>query len=241
MRMDTAKVDRRIATVRAVAALALVLTAVPAFVSAASAQVCDPVYGCPPVTEPGTTPPTCSINASTVSGGETVTASVRDLDPGAAFQVTVDGTAVANGVGDASGNANVSFVVSQGIGEGSHPVFVVGAGFSASCGELTGADVEAGVIDNGSTTTTLAGGVGAGNQGQGQGQDQGQGQGQDQGQDQGRVGAGSLARTGLEIAFLLVLAICLLLVGQRLLVARRRRLRRRNAVAPLAAPTTTSR
>jgi hypothetical protein len=231
MRMDTAKADRRIGAARVVAALALVLTVVPALASAASAQVCDPVYGCPPVTEPGTTPPTCSINASTVAGGETVTTSVRDLTPGAAFQVTLDGSVVANGVGDASGNANVSFVVPQGIGQGSHPVFVVGAGFSAGCGELTGADVGAGVIEDGSTTTTVAGGVRAGNQGQGQGQGQGEGQ----------VRAGSLARTGLEVGFLLVLAIVLLLVGQRLLAARRRRLRRRNAVAPLSSRTTTSR
>jgi hypothetical protein len=219
MRMGHEMKSRRVGLVQFVVAVALLCTAVPAFAPAASAQECDPVYGCPPVTEPGTTEPVCSINATTVSGGETVTASVTDLTPGAAFQVTVDGSVVANGIGDASGNANVSFTVAQGISEGSHPVFVVGAGFSASCGSLTGATVGAGVIENTTTTTTAAVGAGNGN----------------------RVAAGSLARTGVEIAFLLALAACLILVGQRLLAVRRRRLRRRNDVATLAAPATTSR
>jgi hypothetical protein len=220
MRTEHTMKARRAGWLQVVAAAALLCTAVPAFASAASAQECDPVYGCPPVTEPGTTPPECSINATTVSGGETVTTSVTDLTPGAAFQVTVDGSVVANGVGDASGNANVSFTVAQGISEGSHPVFVVGAGFSASCGSLTGVDVGAGVIDN-TTTTTAGGGVGAGGG--------------------ARVGAGSLARTGVEVAFLLALAACLIIVGQRVLAVRRRRLRRRNDVADLASTTTAAR
>jgi hypothetical protein len=221
MRMEHTTEARRTSWLQVLATVALLVTAVPAFASAASAQVCDPVYGCPPVTEPGTTPPSCTINASTVAGGETVTVSVTDLTPAAAFQVTLDGVVRANGVADASGNANVSFTAPSGLSESSHPVFVVGAGFSADCGALVGAAVQAGVIDDGSTTTTAAvggAGVGAGRAVQG----------------------GSLARTGLEVGLLLAIAACLIVVGQRLLAVRRRRLRRRNDVASLTPPVTTS-
>ena len=49
----------------------------------ASAQVCDPVYGCPPTTLPGSTP-TCSLNAPPQTvGGELVS-----VFASGAFQLT---------------------------------------------------------------------------------------------------------------------------------------------------------
>lgn len=193
---------------RLLAAAVLVLTAVPAAASVASAQTCDQVYGCPPPpTEPGTTP-ACSLDATAAAAGDTVTAAVTGLDPGEAVQITLDGEVQASGTGDASGNADVSFVVGD-LDEGSHPVFAVGAGFSASCGSLTGTAVL------GETVTRdgrAGGGSGGGTRGN------------------------SLARTGFGIGALLVVAVLLVVLGQRLLAERRRRLRRRNKVAKLPAP-----
>lgn len=199
----------------------LLVAAAPLLASAASAQQCDPAYGCNPSTTAPTNPaPICSVNVAVVVGGQSATATVVNAAAGAAIQITLDGDPVGSGVADAAGSATIPFIVPTGISPGSHAVFAVGAGFSASCGEVTVEGVGGAAVENPKPGTGGPGAV-AGDEA-----------------DRG-VGGGSLARTGIEVALLLAIALVLLLVGRWLIGIerrrRRRRARHRNAVPDLAA------
>lgn len=203
---------------RSVLGVVLVVALAPILATTAAAQQCDPVYGCSPTTSVPTTPPaSCSLNAEVVTGGQIVTATVANAPAGAAIQVTIDGVPAGSGVADAAGSASITFTVPEGIAPGSHAVFAVGAGFSASCGELSVSGVGSEVVEN-----TPPGGPSA-----------------VEGDDVGRGGGGGgLARTGIEVAALLAIALLLIVVGRHLVAAERRRRRRRarqhNAITDLA-------
>lgn len=195
------------ATTVLVAAAAVVLGAAPA-----TAQTCDPAYGCPPTIPSTTAPPTtCSVEAEIVTSGDLVDVAVFDAPANALVDLTFDGQVVATGRANASGDATITFTVPDGTGEGSHTVFAVGAGFSANCGTVQGAAV-------------LGGGEDAGGGGSGGGGSGGAGAGAGRGSD-GVLG-GSLARTGIEIGLLLAVALVLVLAGHRFLRSARRRRRR---------------
>ena len=188
--------------------------------SAASAQQCDPAYGCnPSTTAPTGPPPSCSVDVGVVVGGQVANATVVNAAGGAAIQITLDGAPAGSGVADGAGSATVAFTVPEGIAPGSHAVFAIGAGFSASCGEVTVEGVGSNVVENPQPGAGGAGDVGAGEIDRG-------------------VSGGSLARTGIEVALLLVIALVLLLVGRWLVGIerrrRRRRARQRNVIADMA-------
>lgn len=203
---------------RSVLGVVLVVALVPILATTAAAQQCDPVYGCSPSTSVPTTPPaSCSLSAELASGGQIVTATVANAPAGAAIQITLDGVPAGSGVADAAGSASISFTVPEGIAPGSHAVFAVGAGFSASCGAFSVSGVASEVVENtppGGPTTVESGGV-----------------------ERGRSGGG-LARTGIEVAALLAIALLLIVVGRHLVAAERRRRRRRarqhNVITDLA-------
>jgi 5'-nucleotidase len=205
---------------RLVLAVVLVAAAVPISAATATAQPCDPFYGCTPAPSvPPSTPPTCSTSATVATGGQVLSASVANAPAGAAIQITIDGVTAGSGAADATGSATIAFTVPAGIAPGTHAVFAVGAGFSASCGDLSVEGVQSNVVENPAPGGGGAAGVA--------------------GDDvaRGRSG-GSLARTGIELALLLAIALALLVVGRRLIAAERRRRRRRarqhNVIADLA-------
>lgn len=210
---------------RCALAAVLVVAAAPFTAAAtADAQQCDPFYGCSPAPSvPPSTTPSCSTSASVATAGQVLSASVASAPAGASIQITVDGVAAGSGTADSAGSATIAFTVPAGIAPGSHTVFAVGAGFSASCGELGVEGVQSNVVENPAQGGGAAGDV-AGN-------------------DVAR-GGGSLARTGIELALLLAIALALLLVGRRMVAAERRRRRRRarqhNVIADLADHGSTS-
>jgi hypothetical protein len=207
-------------------ATVLVIAAAPFSAATATAQQCDPFYGCSPAPSvPPSTPPTCSTSATVATGGQVLSASVANAPAGAAIQITIDGVTAGSGAADATGSATITFTVPVGIAPGSHAVFAVGAGFSASCGELSVEGVQSNVVENPAPGGGAAGDV-AGND-----------------VARGRGGS-SLARTGIELALLLAIALALLVVGRRLVAVERRRRRRRarqhNVIADLADHGSTS-
>jgi hypothetical protein len=203
--------------VRLAAALVLALCALPVVASVASAQACDPAYGCAPTQQMPPVTVSCSLNVSTATSGQIVTATVADAPAGAGIQITVDGNPAASGTANAEGHATIPFTFSPSGGSAAHPVFAVGAGFSASCGTITNGAVAAEMQTQtppGQTQTPPGTGGSSG------------------------VSGGSLARTGVELALLLAIAIVVILVGHRLVVAskrmRRRRARQANDLTVLA-------
>jgi 5'-nucleotidase len=205
---------------RCALAAVLVVAAAPFTAATAASQQCDPFYGCSPAPSvPPSTTPSCSTSASVATAGQVLSASVANAPAGASIQITVDGVAAGSGTADSAGSATIAFTVPAGIAPGSHAVFAVGVGFSASCGDLSVEGVQSNVVENP--------GPGGGATGDVAGNDVARGR-----------GGGSLARTGIELALLLAIALALLVVGRRLVVAERRRRRRRarqhNVIADLA-------
>jgi hypothetical protein len=191
--------------------LGLALATMSLAAPGAGAQACDPVYGCDPSTTiPESTPPTCSLDATSAGAGEVVVASVDHAPAHAAIQITVAGVAAAGGVADGAGHAEIAFSLPASIDPGAHEVFAIGAGLSASCGPLSADLVLGQVVTPGPEVS--AGG--------------------------GSRGGGALARTGIEVALLLPIAAALLLVGGWFVARERRRRRRlsrrRNAIVNLA-------
>ena len=149
---------------RALNAVSIALiAAVPLLASTASAQQCDPAYGCnPSTTAPSSPAPTCNISgtvaaegqfaaaASThaVTGGQVLSATVVNAPAGAAITITVGGILAGSGAADAAGSATISFTVPEGLAPGTYAVFAVGAGFSCSCGEVAIGGVGSNVIEN---------------------------------------------------------------------------------------------
>jgi len=203
---------------RHVLATALVIAAAPHMASTASAQQCDPAYGCTPSPPAPTSPaPICVVNAAFVTGGQVATVSVTGAPTAAAIQITLDGVPAGSGVAAAAGSATIAFTVPDGIAPGSHAVFAVGATFSASCGAVGVEGVAGNVVESSPPGGT--GAVGAGEIDRG-------------------VSGGALARTGIELALLLVIALVLLVAGRHLVASERRRRRRgarqQNVIADLA-------
>jgi hypothetical protein len=209
--------------VRNLLAVAVLTGAVPLLASPAAAQ-CDPAYGCgPSSTVPTTPPPSCSLAVELVTGGQVTNATVDNAPAGAPIQITMDGVPAGGGAADASGHATVAFTVPEGIEPGTHPVFAIGAAFSASCGSVLVAGVLGNVINNprpGADGATV-------------------------GSEDVSRGGGALARTGIEVALLLAIAGALLLVGRRLVAFERRRRRRKarhdNTIVDLADHTSAAR
>lgn len=195
--------------------LALGGVAVAGPASAQTGDDCDPFYGCDPDDPDDTVEVTCTVTGEVFVAGDDGAVLVSGAPAGAAIAVTLDGTVVGNGTATADGDATIAFVVPEGTTPGSHTLFVQGAGFGADCGTI---QVDA--VLSGTTEQGGAGGDASGEAVRGSG------------------GNRSLARTGIELATYLAVALVLLVVGHRLvLVARRRHrraVRRENAVASLA-------
>jgi hypothetical protein len=194
--------------------VALVLAAVAAVggvAATASAQTCDPNYGCDnpsttaasttstPTTAPTEGTPSCSLSASSATPGSRVDVLVQSVPDGTSIDILFGGNVVAHGTAGASsaatkGSIGLSFTVPS-VPPGSYPVEAVGAGVNLECGAGDGAD-GFGVLGTGG----------------------------EQGGDQGR-GGGSLARTGIAVGVLVAVAIGLIVVGRVVLAGSRRRQR----------------
>lgn len=171
---------------------------------------CDPAYGCPPGTPPPPPSPACALSVDSAAPGTAVTASVTNAGGGASVRVTFDGVEVGSAVTANDGSASIRWQVPQ-APNGPHQVFAVGGDFNVQCGPFT---VFGGVQVAGESFTR---GTGTGGTG---------------------VLGGSLARTGLQIALLVAVAVVLILLGWQLARLarhqRRRAVRRRNKVRDLS-------
>jgi|GEM_PF-7017044 len=198
----------RVGSIRSVLArtacvLAVVFTAVAAgagTAAAAPSQSCDPFYGCPPGPPPSTTA-TCSLSSgSTVSPNESVTGHIEGVADGAEVTVRFDGAVVGQGTAHtAPGATTASADIAFTVpGDvGPGDHNVVFSGAGFSCTVTVSAVAVGGVEVSGSEQTTGGGTSGS-----------------------------SLARTGIEVALLLAVALALVVAGMQFVRAARRRRRR---------------
>ena len=200
----------RVALLAAGVTLFAVLWAVasPAATAAPSsrAQTCtDSFYGCPPTTPPPGIQPTCTVSQTAAADGDLVTATLSNVPPGTHSQLLFDGSVVGEGDAGANGSLTVSFTVPPSTPPGNHTLVFVGAGFQ--CDPTNGAGLAVGVLGeqlSQSSSSDTPRSIGGGSSG----------------------GIAGLARTGIEIAFFLAIALVLVLVGYLLVQGARRRRRR---------------
>jgi len=202
-------VQRRCAgsILRSIAALTLgvlatlVVTAAPVAAAPRAAQgACDPAYGCnpPPPTEP--LHATCTVSATAGRPGDMVSATLTNVAVGIHVRLLFDGQQVAEGdtvAMGATGGITLTFAVPSNASNGQHTLVFAGAGIQ--CDPFGGAGFQ--VTVEGEVLARSDSG-GKGNSG------------------------GSLARTGIELALFLAIALVLFLLGSAALRAARRRRRR---------------
>jgi hypothetical protein len=202
---------------RARALLATVVLALTALVTVtgaapASAQACDPNYGCLPTTTTlaAGTLPECDVSAEAAQSGTRVDATVTNVPDGTSVDLLFGGTVVASETAGSGATAraaatpgfsDIAFAFNvPSVPPGNYTLEASGPAFHAQCLAGDGFEVLAASANNG-------GGNGGGNGSGGGG---------------GGIGGGSLARTGLEIGLLLAVAIGLVLVGRTVLEGSRR-------------------
>ena len=154
---------------------------------------CDPAYGCEPGTIDSVPPQTCTTSAGTVAVGDRVTATASNVPSGVTVRFVLGGRgcvlATAGGEGSTGGEdgyfkVTVNFAVPQ-LPPGTYELTVEGPGYAAQCsGSITVSDV--GVLGASETRSS----------------------------DSTGGGGGSLARTGMAILALVVLAIALIVMGR---------------------------
>ncbi|HEV7723146.1 MAG TPA: hypothetical protein VGO60_17780 [Iamia sp.] len=166
--------------------------------AAGQATTSDP-YGStiPPTEPPGD--PTCTVDATQIEVGGTVTGSIAGVAAGSEITLTLGGGEVATVVADGNGEGTFSFTVPE-IG-GIEALVAVGVTFNVDCGELDPGEVLGETEERPGGVTP---GGGSDVQGGGPSRDGGSGSGS---------GSGGLARTGATLLPLVVIALLLLLVG----------------------------
>ena len=201
-------------------AVALLVVVVGLSTAAASAstrtlaQTCtDSTYGCTPSTPPPSINPTCSMSETGAAAGDVVSATLSNVPVGTHTQLLFDGQDVAEGDATgsgANGSVTLSFTIPASTPPGTHTVVFVGAGFQ--CDATNGKGLTVGVLSEQFTRAPTSGDT----------------------PRSAPSGLGGLARTGIEVALLLAVAIALVLLGSVLVDAARRRhrraVRRRNRV-----------
>lgn len=200
----------RVALVAAGVTLFAVLWAVSTPTATAApagrAQTCtDSFYGCPPTTPPPGIQATCTVSQTAAVDGDLVTATLSNVPPGTHAQLLFDGSSVGEGDAGANGSLTISFTVPPSTPPGNHSLVFVGAGFQ--CDPTGGAGLTIGVLGeqlSQSRSSDTPRGIGGSSSG----------------------GIGGLARTGIEVALFLAIALVLVLVGYLLVQTARRRRRR---------------
>jgi len=174
--------------------------------AAGQAPTSDP-YGStiPPTEPPGD--PSCTVDATQVEVGGTVTGSIAGVAAGSEITLTLGGGEVATVVADGNGEGTFSFTVPE--IAGIEALVAVGVTFNVDCGELDPGEVLGETEERPGGATP---GGGSDVLGGGTARDGG-----------GGSGSGGLARTGATLLPLVVIALLLLLVG----AAVRRRSRER--------------
>lgn len=197
------------AATRSIAALLVgmltlaLLTTAPAAASTRTARgtSCDPAYGCSPPPPTGGLTPTCTVSATAAHRGDLVSATLTNVPVGIHVRLLFDGQQVAEGdtvATGTTGSITLTFAVPANASAGSHTLVFAGAG--VQCDPLGTAGF--GVQVEGEQILARGDTGGSGNSG------------------------GSLARTGVQIALLLAVAIVLFLLGSAAVRAARRRRRR---------------
>ncbi|MGI8663307.1 MAG: hypothetical protein ACR2LQ_08885 [Acidimicrobiales bacterium] len=187
---------------------AAVLSA-PTAASAAPAA-CDPFYGCTPTTPVPPPAVTCTISAQVVSRGDVVIGSIHGVLVGTLVSLTIDGTTVGQSYAtvDGQGSPQPPSTASAGVYGGAAIAFTVPADFASGAHSFAfvGVNVSCSLGSVNVLGPSLVGGGGSG----------------------AETGAksGSLARTGMEVALFLAIALLLILIGSSLVKAARRRRRR---------------
>jgi len=192
-----------------------------------AAETCDPVYGCTPTTPPAGARATCSVSPASAGPGDVVTVRLSNVGLNVPVSLTFDGKNINGGVTTADGKGTTSGalpVVTA--APGKHPLQLVGPGIL--CDPTGGAQFEVlppvGRLGTAQTATgglelsfKLAAAPAASNP---------------------PGGGNSLARTGMQIALFLAVALVALVIGWSLVQAARRRRRRveqaRNEVRDLS-------
>ena len=145
--------------------------------------------------------PSCQLKTKTAPPGGQATVQVRSVPRGAEVEVRFDGRTVAEATATPAGssprvNVVIDFVVPASASAGEHFVTAVGAGFSVACQTGDGEELTVAGGEVLSSSVERSGGS-----------------------------EGSLPKTGVYIALLLVIGLVLLFMGRLLQLASRRRVR----------------
>jgi hypothetical protein len=148
--------------VLALCAAALFVLAVTTVSNAGAAPVaraaCDPVYGCTTTTTQGVSASCALSGSANVSPGETVVATLDNVPPGTAANLTLDGATVASGTASSQGSLTLTFTVPSNAAPGTHQLLFVGGGVLCDPTGGAGLSVLGAELSRGSTDTPRSGG-----------------------------------------------------------------------------------